>query len=379
MGHPPPAPTRVVSLRILGNRLSLPFSLLPVIWREKSGGARPMLATLAEPPLTGTQLVFEPKYDGIRALVEIEPRPRALARWRDRVRVWSRLGNDKTSQFPSIVAALAAFGAAAREPLVVDGEIVALDAKGRPMGFQRLQGRIHLTDAKDVERIDREQPVALIAFDLLREGKDDLRGLPLVERRARLERSFGTRRRSTIRISEQVTGDGRALHARAQQEGWEGLIVKEAQSPYQSGRRSPTWRKLKLQHEQEFVVGGWTEPRNTRQHFGALLLGVYERLRAQGASARAQARKAGARSLISRAAGALIYVGHTGTGFDQHELERVSKLLKARADHAVAVCRHDQEQRDRALGAARARRAGAVHGVDRRRKAATSGVSGIAR
>jgi bifunctional non-homologous end joining protein LigD len=275
-----------------------------VIWREKPGGARPMLATLADPPLSGTHLVFEPKYDGIRAVAEIEPaRPRAI------VRLWSRLGNEKTSQFPSIVTALAAFGAAVGEPLVVDGEVVALDAKGGPVGFQRLQGRIHLSDAKDVERIEREQPVAFIAFDLLREGKDDLRGLPLAERRTRLERLFSraASKTSAIRISEQVKGDGRALHARAKDEGWEGLIVKDGQSPYQSGRRSPSWRKLKLHQEQEFVVGGWTEPRNTRQYFGALLLGVYESSQKR-----------------------LVYVGHTGTGFDDRELERVSKLLKAR-------------------------------------------------
>ena len=244
-----------------------------------------MLATLADPPLTGSSLVFEPKYDGIRALIEIEPaHERRFAKLAPspapaHVRIWSRLGNDKTTQFPSIASALAAFGAAVGEPLVVDGEIVALDASGRPMGFQRLQGRIHLSDAKDVERIDHEQPVAFIAFDILREGKEDLRGLPLVERRARLERLFKKSRSGTIRVSEQAVNDGRALHARATEEGWEGLIVKEARSPYQSGRRSPSWRKLKLHHEQEFVIGGWTEPRNTRQYFGALLLGVYQRLR----------------------------------------------------------------------------------------------------
>ena len=275
-----------------------------------------MLATLARPPLTGASLVFEPKYDGIRALVEIEP---AATRKSAAVRLWSRLGNDKTSQFPSIVEALASFGAAAREPLVIDGEIVALDRNGRPMGFQRLQGRIHLSDANDVARVDREQPVAFIAFDLLREGKDDLRGLPLVERRARLERLLSRPQSKTIRISEQAARDGRALHARAQQEGWEGLIVKDATSPYQSGRRSPSWRKLKLHHEQEFVVGGWTEPRNTRQHFGALLLGVYEP-HTQGSGIRGQG-----------AGSKLIYVGHTGTGFDERELQRLSKLLKARA------------------------------------------------
>jgi bifunctional non-homologous end joining protein LigD len=296
-----------------------------VIWREQPGGARPMLATLADPPLEGSSLVFEPKYDGIRAIVEIEPAP-ARTRTGATVRVWSRLGNDKTSQFPSIVAALASIGAT--RPLVVDGEIVALDAKGRPMGFQRLQGRIHLSDAKDVERVDREQPVAFIAFDLLREGNDDLRGLPLVERRARLERLFGHLTSSTIRVSEQVAGDGHALHARAQKEGWEGLIVKEARSPYQSGRRSPSWRKLKIHHEQEFVVGGYTEPRNTRQHFGALLLGVYE---AQGSGLKAQGKGLKAQGSGLKDVGArLVYVGHTGTGFDERELERVSKLLKAR-------------------------------------------------
>ena len=176
-----------------------------------------------------------------------------------------------------------------------------------------------MSDAKDVERLDREQPVAFIAFDILREGQADLRGLPLVERRAHLERVFRKSKSGTIRVSEQAADDGRALHARAQEEGWEGLIVKEARSPYQSGRRSPSWRKLKLLHEQEFVVGGWTEPRSTRQYFGALLLGVYQ----DGRSAVGARRSA----VDSRK---LIYVGHTGTGFDQDELERVSKLLKAR-------------------------------------------------
>jgi bifunctional non-homologous end joining protein LigD len=271
-----------------------------VIWREKPGAAQPMLATLADPPLTGKQLVYEPKYDGIRALAEIAPgRPAHL---------WSRLGNEKTSQFPSVVAELERFAATVDRPLVVDGEIVALDKAGNPTGFQKLQGRIHLLGAKDVERIEREQPVAYIVFDLLRDGGEDVRGLPLRDRRARLERILGPARSAALRISEQATNDGRALDARARKEGWEGLIVKDARSPYQSGRRSPAWRKLKLVQEQEFVVGGWTEPRQTRQHFGALLLGVYD-----------------------KGQPGLTYVGHTGTGFDSRELDKVAKLLKARA------------------------------------------------
>jgi len=275
-----------------------------VIWREKPGAAQPMLATLADPPLTGKQLVYEPKYDGIRAIAEIGPAPRKVE---GTARLWSRLGNEKTSQFPSVVAELERFGTTVGRPLVIDGEIVALDTRGKPTGFQKLQGRIHLSGAKDVERIEREQPVAFIAFDLLRDGDEDVRGEPLTKRRERLERLLALALSSTLRISERAINDGRALHERATREGWEGLIVKDASSPYQSGRRSPAWRKLKLVHEQEFVIGGWTEPRQTRQHFGALLLGVFE----QGQPG-------------------LTYVGHTGTGFDHRELDKVAKLLKAR-------------------------------------------------
>ena len=263
---------------------------------------RPMLATLAAPPLTGAGLVFEPKYDGIRALVHVAPR-----RGGADVRLWSRLGNDKTSQFPAIVQALANWGTKLKAPVLLDGEIVALDAGGRPAGFQKLQGRIHLSDAREVERIDHQQPVAIILFDILRDGDEDVRGLPLTERRVRLEEKL-TRTDATLRLSEQATGDGQALYERALNEGWEGLIVKEARAPYQSGRRSPSWRKLKVVNEQEFVIGGWTEPRQTRQYFGALLLGVYDGTHRDK----------------------LKYVGHTGTGFDQKELARVWKLLQAR-------------------------------------------------
>ncbi len=261
-----------------------------------------MLATLADPPLTGKQLVYEPKYDGIRAIAEIAPARSAVA-----ARLWSRLGNEKTSQFPSAVRELEKLGTRLDRPVVLDGEIVALDAHGRPSGFQKLQGRIHLLGTKDVERLERSQPVAYIAFDLLRDGDEDLRGLPLSERRVRLERLLKPHLSDTLRLSEQAVNDGRALHERARKEGWEGLIVKDSSSPYQSGRRSPSWRKLKLVQQQELVIGGWTEPRQTRQHFGALLLGVHDKGRP-----------------------GLTYVGHTGTGFDHKELTRVAKLLKAR-------------------------------------------------
>ena len=267
-------------------------------WTEDPSKVRPMLATLSEPPLTGKNLLFEPKYDGIRALVHVAP-----GKPRPDVRLWSRLGNEKTSQFPAVVRALEPLARALRAPLLIDGEIVALDARGRPAGFQQLQGRIHVKGERDIDMLDRRQPTAFLAFDLLRAGAEDIRGLPLTARREALEKYLERHLSDTLRISEQAAGDGRPLDKRAHREGWEGLIVKDASSVYQSGRRSPAWRKYKLQNQEEFVVGGWTEPRNTRSRFGALLLGQYE----------------GAR---------LVYVGHTGTGFDQKELDRVWKLLK---------------------------------------------------
>ena len=250
-----------------------------------------MLASLADAPLDDPQLVYEPKYDGIRAIVEIAPK--------GSVRLWSRLGNEKTRQFPEIAAALEKWARARKAPLVLDGEIVALDAKGQPAGFQQLQGRIHLSEGDD----GGGAKAALIAFDILEDGVIDYRDRPLTERRAALEKIFRKTGSPLLRISDQVRGDGRALWTQAMEQGWEGLIAKHAASLYKSGKRSPDWRKLKLVHEQEFVVGGWTEPRQTRAYFGALLLGVYD-----GTD--------------------LVYAGHTGTGFNEKELARVMKLLK---------------------------------------------------
>jgi bifunctional non-homologous end joining protein LigD len=252
-----------------------------------------MLASLGGAALDDPGFVYEPKYDGIRAIVEIGPRGKPVT-------LWSRLGNDKTRQFPEIAAALEHWAKRLTEPVVLDGEIVALDSRGEPTGFQQLQGRIHLTHADATATAGR---VAFIAFDLLKKGGSDLRDKPLVERRQALEEMFGRTGSPILRMSELVRGDGRPLHERALASGWEGLIAKLATSRYISGKRTPDWRKLKIVRQQEFVIGGWTEPRNTRQYFGALLLGVYEDR-------------------------TLVYVGHVGTGFDERELARVFKLLK---------------------------------------------------
>jgi bifunctional non-homologous end joining protein LigD len=266
-----------------------------------------MLASLpaSAPPLTDPRLVYEPKYDGIRAIAFIEPGERGA-----RARFWSRLGNEKSAQFPELVDALATWGRSFPGPVVVDGEIVALDAKGAPTGFQRLQNRIHVAApgyrSSKPMLSPQEQPTAFIAFDLLREVDDDLRPLPLTERRARLERLFERYPppASAVRISEQRAGNGKELYARAQREGWEGLLVKQARSVYRDGRRSPEWLKLKITQQDEFVVGGWTEPKGTRTRFGSLILGRYDE------------------------AGDLVHVGDVGTGFNGAELDRVWRALE---------------------------------------------------
>jgi bifunctional non-homologous end joining protein LigD len=255
---------------------------------------KPMLASVGGAPLDNPHLVYEPKYDGIRAIADVPVG--------GQVRLWSRLGNEKTSQFPEIAAALTRWAKSLKEPVVLDGEIVALDAGGRPTGFQQLQGRIHLTTSPEAAGVGVD--TAYIVFDVLRHGARDLRDEPLLRRREVLERLFARNKHAILRVSEMVRGDGRALYERAIAQGWEGLIAKRADSLYKSGKRTPDWCKVKITREQEFVVGGWTEPRQTRTYFGALLLGVYD---TRG----------------------LVYVGHTGTGFNERELARVMKLLRA--------------------------------------------------
>jgi bifunctional non-homologous end joining protein LigD len=267
-----------------------------------------MLASLADAPRVNAALVYEPKYDGIRAIVDISPQAQGP---NPQAQIYSRLGNQKTAQFPELQPAFEQVGRSVQRRLVLDGEIVALDEQGRTAGFQRLQGRMHLTGAGDIARAAAIQPVAFIAFDLLFDDGEDLRGRPWTERRERLERRLASlvSPAGTLRLSEVARGDGRDLERRAQAEGWEGLLAKELRSPYHSGRRSPAWRKLKIVRRQEFVIGGWTEPRNTRSHFGALLLGVFD-------DGGAQVK--------------LRYMGHAGTGFDEKQLARIAGLLKAR-------------------------------------------------
>src|SRR5688572_5215402 len=266
-----------------------------------------MLATLPsqEPSLKLKDYVYEPKVDGIRAIVEVLPASPKAA-----VRLWSRNGNEKTAQFPDVVNGVGTWLKKITAPVVLDGEVVALDEEGRPASFQRIQHRIHVTvpgfNSRRKILSPEERPVAFVAFDLLRNRDRDLRNLCLYERRELLEALFTKHRPPAsriVRLTDQSIGDGTALKKQAQSENWEGLMVKLSRSPYRAGRRSPEWLKLKLTKQDEFVVCGWTDPGGARMHFGSLILG------AQGP-------------------GGLQYCGEVGTGFKGSELERLMAMLK---------------------------------------------------
>lgn len=278
-------------------------------WTEDPAAVRPMLALpLNDAPdavLGSSRHVFERKYDGMRVLALVEPR-QPLAR----VTLWSRNGRDKTAQFPEVTRELQRFAASLRVPVILDGEVVALDARGEPTSFVELGGRLHLTESREIARRAAGQPVALVVFDLLREGDRDLRPLPLTDRKARLEKVFHTQTTERLRTTEFSAGDGHRWMARALEGRWEGLIAKDATCPYESGRRSSAWLKVKVARQQEFVVGGWTDPRETRAKFGSLVLGYYE--------------PSGNR-LVLRPAGSV------GSGFSHTDLVRIHKMLVERA------------------------------------------------
>ncbi len=301
-------------------------------------------------------LVFERKYDGLRALIEVLPaaggRGGTAGKGEPEVRIWSRAGNDKTAQFPEIADALAAFAAGLAGPVVLDGEIVAIDAAGGALPFERLQGRMHRQGRPRAGTPDVD--AVFMAFDLLRDGEEDLRPRPLTERRARLVERVDPEAGGVVRVVPSRRGGGLALREEALANDWEGLVVKDPASRYLSGRRHTAWRKLKLVRRQEFVVGGWTEGRASRRGFGALLVGYHPGAPAAAPAARARRPTARASPTEPRGgsgqrggsggpgdggraspagprggADRLIYAGHVGSGFSQADLDAIGAHLRA--------------------------------------------------
>lgn len=253
----------------------------------------PTLATLVEEPFSDPEWLFEVKLDGERALAWVR---------QGKLELRSRVARNITAQYPELA------GLPKRLPFehaVLDGEIVALDGAGCS-DFERLQRRMHVM--KPSAALVRDVPVIYYLFDLVYADGYDLREAPLVERKDLLRRSVHWG--DPIRYSDHQAGQGSELFELAKQQGLEGIIGKRASSPY-AGARTADWVKFKATREVDAAIGGWTAPRGSREHFGALMLGLYD----DGEVLR--------------------YVGSVGTGFTEELQRTVSRKLQ---DFATDGC-----------------------------------------
>ncbi len=226
----------------------------------RAGEVRHMLATPGTKPFSRPGWLFEIKYDGVRVVAE---------RRGDQVRMLGRSGEDITARYPEIAQALQGLLV---ERCVLDGEIVAYDESGRP-SFGRLQKRMLLSRPRDVAAAMACVPARAVFFDCLALEGHDLRGLALRERKECLARVLPPA--GVVQAGDHVEEHGEAFFEAASEMGLEGVIAKRAGSRY-TGRRSPDWVKVKCQRRQEFVIGGYTEPRGSGRRFGALHVGTYE-------------------------------------------------------------------------------------------------------
>jgi DNA ligase D-like protein (predicted ligase) len=246
----------------------------------------PALATLTKERFSREGWIFERKLDGMRVIA---------SRAGEKVRLRSRNDLDAAGSFPEVVEA---FESLDLPDFVVDGEVVAFD--GAQTSFALLQRRMHVSDPAKARRSG--VTVFYYVFDLLHLDGHSTRGLPLRERKALLRDLLDWQ--DPLRFTRHRNADGEAYFVEACQKGWEGLIAKRSDAPYRSGR-TPDWLKFKCEQGQEFVIGGWTDPRGARSGFGALLLGYYDET------------------------GALRYAGKVGTGFDGTRLADITKRLQA--------------------------------------------------
>lgn len=249
----------------------------------------PMLATAGTTAdLHGSEWHFELKWDGIRALVVADS---------EKIRLISRNGNDMSASYPELTDR----DCWPPQDFIADGEIIAVGPRGRP-DFGLLQGRMKLTKPGDVKKARAAIPVRLMLFDLLADGGEDLRRLPLEERRDRLADFY---RPSEFPVELSETLDERVEHIleSARELGLEGVMAKRADSRYVSGQRSRSWIKLKIEQTQEVVVGGWRPGRGERSDtVGSLLLGIPDGKK-------------------------LRYVGRVGSGFSSRELKELRQTM----------------------------------------------------
>ena len=243
------------------------------------GFVEPMKARLVERAPPG-DWIYEIKYDGFRAL--------ALKSGKD-VQLFSRNEKSFNLKFPEVARAVAKLRV---KEAIIDGEIVAVEESGKS-SFQLLQ-------AYDLGEV--APPILFYAFDLLQLNGNDLRRLNVVERKAQLQKILAGGP-DCIRYSESLEGDVSILMEQARKLGLEGLIGKRKDSVYETGLRTGAWVKLKISLEQEFVIGGYTNPQGSRKFFGSLLVGYFEN-------------------------GKFLFAGKVGTGFNEKSLRALHADLK---------------------------------------------------
>src|SRR3954453_19483999 len=238
--------------------------------------ASAMKAVLTDERFSDPDWIYERKLDGFRCVAIRDGGP---------VRLLSRNHLSRNGRFPTIAAALEQQRC---QRFAIDGEVVAFS--GRQTSFAKL------ADA----RAGRAK-VFLYVFDIPALDGEDVRPLPLRERKRLLRDAIDFD--DPVRFTTHRNGDGVEFYEEACRKGWEGLIAKRADSPYVT-TRSRDWLKFKCEHGQEFVIGGFTAPRRSREEFGALLLGYYR-------------------------GGDLIYAGKVGTGFDRDTLRELGQKMRA--------------------------------------------------
>lgn len=246
---------------------------------------KPMLATLADHPFDHKDWFFELKWDGFRAIAEIEKK---------NVKLYSRNFQSYSKLFPDIVKELQALDT----QVILDGEIVILDKKGKPQ-FQLLQNYTH----------NPQGILRYYVFDLLYLENKDLRMLPLIERKQLLKAFLKQFPTSLLHYSDHIDEKGKSFFKKAEEAHLEGIIAKYKESSYQQ-KRSKDWLKIKIMMRQEAIICGWTNPKGSRKKFGALVLGVKEK-------------------------GNLRYIGHVGTGFNHNSLQAIyHRLLPLSQKHS---------------------------------------------
>ena len=262
----------------------------------------PMLAALGElPRRDDLRWGYEFKWDGVRALAHVRA---------GRLRLRARSGNDVTASYPELARLPEAL---VGHDAVLDGEVVAMDERGRP-DFGLLQGRIHRT-GPEVARLAAAAPVSYLLFDLLAWDGESLLGLPYTERRERLDalRLDQHRWGTTPWFRGDAPGVGEQVQAASVENGLEGVVVKRLISTYRPGGRGPDWRKVKNLRTQSVVVGGWRPGEGRRAGgIGSLLVGVHDD------------------------AGRFVFAGHVGTGFTAAALAQLGRLVTARATSPFA-------------------------------------------